>query len=516
MSISSNERIAVATVFGTVAAILTATSVVISQSPLFETPTLICGVSLSLLCSGITLAWAAILYQLISAAVRVYVLSRQRDIWLPRDIEERIGAAILLCTRDDWVEDTAIACLQAMGCQDYLYICDDSQSAHFKQKVTDFAKNHDHICRVVRRPSLKGYKAGNLNNCIAQMDRRYDYICIVDHDNLIHPATLDRGVRILETDRDIPFVQFSLRTATRDRVGFQRWIDLSCEIMWWVQIIRGRFGLPTCCGHSVVFRVTMVTEVGGFPETLTEDLAITLKFLAHGWLGHYDDKLTCMESLPGNYSRFRARHVRWSIGTVQSWLRRDIFRVHNASWLLVDGSLQALTLLYPIPTTLVAFGWSFYSAYAVGADRLWEGVVTVTAIMTIVSSFVPIILNARNSRQAIRNLIFLPLLYLSLIVPTIIAIFIWAVGGPTVYNNTGNQTDVDQEKASGIFGPNGYIIRAGEVSLALWIIVHLGVVGPLGILILIGCCSGICLGLASNRTKLRDSAFHASGGARGR
>ena len=288
---------------------------------------------------------------------------------------------------------------------------------------------------------MDGYKAGNLNHWLRRYGRQFPHFLVLDHDSVVNSRTVTRGLRWLAAEGSAAFVQFAHLETSRGQTGFAKALGASVRATWWVQSLRATYGLPTCFGHAVLFRTDVVNRLGGFPETLTEDIAMTLKLLRHGFLGRYDIAMPAAEMVPDTYARFRARYLRWCIGTVQSWLHPDARPVGSqlVSPLALDGMLQALVLLYPIPVALFGLGVALMAPSASGSAALRSPVIISTAWLSIVCPMVPVIAVAKGPWDAARSAVTHALVYLSMIVPAAYALAEQALFGRAVWLNTGNR-----------------------------------------------------------------------------
>jgi Glycosyl transferase family 2 len=142
-----------------------------------------------------------------------------------------IPVALLLCTRDDWAERAARSALTAMRPCDHLFICDDSESPQFRLEVDAFAERHRNVS-VVRRGTLNGYKAGNLNHCLKQLSDRFPFFLVLDHDNEIHSFTLWQGICQFTTDDNLAFVQFSHKGPDCAQTSFCEDMRLAVRVAW--------------------------------------------------------------------------------------------------------------------------------------------------------------------------------------------------------------------------------------------------------------------------------------------
>jgi cellulose synthase/poly-beta-1,6-N-acetylglucosamine synthase-like glycosyltransferase len=442
--------------------------------------------------ASLIISWTIINYYTICILFRCsYWLCRIRSS-TNSPLLPRPPVAILLCVRDDWREHVGRACVRALGSFDQLFICDDSNDIASAENVRRFAENHLSSCTVLRRRSLEGYKAGNLNHCLDHIGQRFAFFLVVDHDNSIHPKTIDRGVQLLEVDNTIPFVQFAQRENASGTSSFAKRINGLTRAIWWIQPVHGMFGMPICFGHTALFRTKMVQSIGGFPNSLTEDLAITLKFAGSGQLGIYDTELIATEELPETYTRFRERYIRWSVGTVDCWLNRQIRpRAKRVGYfILLDGVLQAATLLYPVSFCASAAGWAIFHAIFVGRSEICDYIGYTTFGLSIALPAVSLMVVSRHRNDGLLDICYTAAVYCSLIIPVICNICISRFRPERVFVNTGNDRFdwlIVNHRGS---ATDSFIVLLEFIvaTIGLWKLETLGIGG---IIFTIGCATSI-------------------------
>ncbi len=407
------------------------------------------------------------------------------------------SVAVLLCTRDDWLPGVAESCLGAMQPGDRLFVCDDSESPAFQEQTAEFGRQHPHCVDIVRRGAPVGFKAGNLNHCLRKLDDRFQYVLVVDHDNRIESDTIDLAVRRLAECPSAPFVQFAQRADGHGCTSFAEQMMVSVRAAWRLLSLRRTYGLPLCVGHTVMFRREALTALGGFPESVTEDIALTLALLRRGLTGCYELASPGTESIPDTYQAFRARYVRWCLGTVQCWgweigeLAVKRWRWHE----LYDGLLQLAVLLYPVPLLILWIGMAMLSADTGSAGVSPHGPVVMLALVGMLIPSLPLLLSSTGILRALRNVAIHVAVYMSLVVPVNATLAAWLITRRIECTNTGNRLHSHALSTSWSGGrfwsANGLGTSLCEFGVVLWLALCAADLGFLGASLAAGVLCGV-------------------------
>jgi hypothetical protein len=430
------------------------------------------GIVFPVLLASLYAAWLSVTHTIVSSVLRL----RMRG-WSQGMDQIRHGStAVLLCTRDDWRADIAEWSTRLLEDGDHLFICDDSQQTDSRRAVDAFARLHPTTCTVVRRNTLYGFKAGNLNHCLAQIGSGYTFVAVLDHDTRLHPDALRRARQHFSRDESIAFVQFGLRHDDCPETAFARDLSLSIDLASWLHAVRGSYGIPICIGRAVVFQAQALRECGGFPTVVSEDIGITLTLLRRGRRGCYDAACPASESVPRTYQRFRARQARWSIGTLHAWIGHST-RLPWHQWLTfeaVDVFLQILVLWYPFIT--FAFAIALLAAgLTIPLPPQLVIVLLPTALVPLLPS-IPLLAIAYRA-QALRAVMVHGAVYMSMIVSINSELVAFAISRRIEFVNSGNRL-VDRrdapESLRALFSSNGRGTLLVECALFIALAVIVG------------------------------------------
>lgn len=258
-----------------------------------------------------------------------------------RSLPDRPTVAVLYPTYNDF-DERAFASLVALGYpRTEIYVLDDSTKPEVRARVDRAAAEHD--VPVLRRGDRRGFKAGAINAVLPSL--RCDFFAIVDADEIVPPDFLDRALEYFVDDR-IAFVQashYAYNRGSRWTAAMGHGVDLHWRIF---QNYRNTSGVVNFLGHGAVLRTAAVRAVGGFPELVSEDIALTVELASRGFRGVFVGDLMCGEAFPESFTAFRRRHKKWAMGTAE-FLRRYLGRIVTAPlpWYeRLDLLLPALSL----------------------------------------------------------------------------------------------------------------------------------------------------------------------------
>lgn len=278
---------------------------------------------------------------------------------------------VLYLTCDDFLPDCCLSCLK----QDYpaqafrVAVCDDSRSARYRAEVADFCEKHEGLT-LLRRTSLGGGKAGNLNYAFSQVaDGQCDWVVIVDADQELPSDYLTAmASSVASRAPDVAFVQAGRQPFGTERAlsvpntAFQDAME-SEMLMFWERSMRWRqrLGFLPFFGHGGAIRQEAWKRVGGFPLAVSEDFAFALEARGHGFRGERDEGIRAWEAYPKDFGAFLIRITKYSGGAAEL-LRRFMpgFLLGGASVTeKIDAVLQLATYLL-MPLALVNLWISTY------------------------------------------------------------------------------------------------------------------------------------------------------------
>lgn len=223
---------------------------------------------------------------------------------------------LLYCTCNDFNENA----LFESSKQDYLntkvVILDDSSKQDFKVRIDNYAKNNN--VEVVRRQKHNGFKAGNLNNYLKNVNPDdYDYIVVLDSDEKIPNNFVSKILTYFEKDEQIGAVQ-ATHIATKGTNCFQSMLGMCVKSNGKIcQIMKNFYGSSALFGHGMMISKECYKKVDGFPEVVAEDISISVKIRDCGLKIAFASNVVCEEEFPNDYLALKKRQCKWTQGNVE-------------------------------------------------------------------------------------------------------------------------------------------------------------------------------------------------------
>lgn len=265
------------------------------------------------------------------------------------------GVALLHTIYNDFKEEAALSCVQ----QDYenfrVYILDDSTDPTYQLMVDEFAGRFPEKVVVVRREDRKAFKAGNMNNGLANIATEEPYFAIADADEVLPPEFLTRLVPIMESDPQCGFIQANHRANPNTESKLAKAMAPGIDLHWkWYQPLRNRYGFVMFLGHGALIRRKCWEEIGGFPDIVSEDLGFAIRIREYGYRGRFVEDVVCFEDFPDTVRAFRVRHMKWTRGTCEFLYKEalNLLRARKITW------MEKMDILFPtlnLPLTLFFF-----------------------------------------------------------------------------------------------------------------------------------------------------------------
>lgn len=320
--------------------------------------------------------------------------------------------ALLYLTANDFKEEAVLSCIN-QDCPNFdVYILDDSTDKEAKTKVDEFIRDISKKPSVIRRPDRRAYKAGNLNYALNQIHENYEYFAICDADGVLPRDFLKKLIPYFYSNESIGFVHANQRSNPKQTSAFAKSFSFITDIHWKYYVpAREKFGFLMFYGHGAVIKTSVWKEVGGFPETITEDLAFSSIMREKGYNGIFAPDVICYEDFPENYACFRRRNERWIKGTTEyllRWYPKLLFS-KNVSWpekldiLLASGNLL-LAFPFLVYLFIVGISMPFSLTYfdlhiplamkifpSIGFYSSWEWDFYLVMVLTATTQLLPII-----------------------------------------------------------------------------------------------------------------------------
>lgn len=176
----------------------------------------------------------------------------------------------------------------------------------------------NHHMRVVNFPTNRG-KAAVLNSGLEAA--WHDLVVTIDGDTLVRPDALAHIVERLLSDPPGTVAVAGAVLVRNSRVnlltGAQEW-DYFHGIAAVKRMQSMYHGTLVAQGAFSVYRADAVREVGGWPDTVGEDIVLTWALLKKGWRTGYAEDAIVFTNVPTTYRQFAQQRKRWSRGMVEA------------------------------------------------------------------------------------------------------------------------------------------------------------------------------------------------------
>lgn len=124
-------------------------------------------------------------------------------------------------------------------------------------------------------------------------------------------------------------------------------------------------------GAYSIYRRECLHEVGGWPDTLGEDIVLTWGLLSRGYRVGYAENAFVFTNVPASYRQFYLQRKRWSRGLIEAFkahpgiLFRPRFNMPFIWLNLLFPYLDLLYLLVFVPNVLAAIFFQFYAVVGI-------------------------------------------------------------------------------------------------------------------------------------------------------
>ncbi len=232
--------------------------------------------------------------------------------------------ALLYCVADDFAP-AALRTSMRQSVPVTTVILDDSRDARSRCRIDAFAA--EHLVTVIRRENRTGYKAGNLNHALRRLRGQFDAYVVLDSDTALPHGFVAAAATQLFADDVLAVVQAVPDAAgTTGTTLFARVFGPLVHAHALANHLpRSRAGLPMFIGRGALIRAAALEAVGGVPETVAEDLALSVALRAAGWRIAIRPDLRFTETYPVDYAAFRTQVGKAAEGAAE-FLRSGVLR----------------------------------------------------------------------------------------------------------------------------------------------------------------------------------------------
>jgi cellulose synthase/poly-beta-1,6-N-acetylglucosamine synthase-like glycosyltransferase len=242
-------------------------------------------------------------------------------------------------------------------------LIDSSTDKDIRNKTAIMCNELD--INYIYRDTLRGYKAGSINDALEELRDDYQYILILDSDHRLKSSIFQDLIPIMENDPDLTFIQTPqyFHKQSNDHLSIAYSFQ---QHIFYKHICRGLCvnGSSYICGTNVLIKLDHLNEIGGMDEScITEDIATSFIFHSNGYKSIYIDKVYAEGLAPPSLSAYYGQQMRWSYGTFQNTkkvLHKFIkepkslkslqwweYIILNGSWYFIGVGIF-IWLLYPI------------------------------------------------------------------------------------------------------------------------------------------------------------------------
>ena len=227
---------------------------------------------------------------------------------------------LLYCTCNDFNAEALSACMKQKYKNFRTLILDDSSDEEYRGRIDRFAAERG--IEVIRRADKKGFKAGNLNNCLSGRTD-YDYFVVLDSDEIIPPDFIEGVLKYFAYNKKCGAVQ-ARHTASGGNNVFQKLMGLSVGSNGeTVQVVKNFYGANALIGHGMTVSRACYEATGGFPLVVAEDISFAVKIKDAGFDVIYAPDILCREEFPVDYVSLKKRQCKWTQGNLEYMKKFD-------------------------------------------------------------------------------------------------------------------------------------------------------------------------------------------------
>jgi len=241
-----------------------------------------------------------------------------------------------------------------------LWIFDDGHREDIKQFSKEVGVNY------FSRQNNTHAKAGNLNFGLSKTSG--EFIMVLDADHIVLPHSLDVTIGYFD-DKKVAMVQTPQDYYNIDAFQYinnkhKVWHDQSFfyDI---AQSCNDTYNGSSCVGTGVIYRRSVLNEIGGFPSlTVTEDIHTSLLMHKAGYQSVYVNEPIAYGVAAADLSEYYKSRHRWAHGNLNVLKHEQILSCKGLSWqqrisylslglIYLEGWQKIILLIIPVITLIV-------------------------------------------------------------------------------------------------------------------------------------------------------------------
>ncbi len=342
------------------------------------------------------------------------------------DHEEAVGVlpfvSIIISAKD---EATVIGrCLESLVKLDYpsgkyeVIVVEDGSVDDTVKICEGFERSYPGLVRLIRNPVSSG-KPAALNYAVNFV--RGEIVAVFDADNVPAPDVLIKAVRYFG-EESVGAVQGKQCCLNKDENMLTQFVSFETGI-WYQSYMRGKdaFGLFVAVTGSCYFvRKDVLLEVGCWKDSsLSEDMELSANLTHHGYKIRYANDVVSWQENPASVKSFFNQRVRWFRGCMEVAMQYGKL-LKKPSLMKLDAEIT-LFGSFIIASGLIGYMLAMFSYFIpVSIDSLLITIIS-SSLVTLTLVLVGMGLVYVSKPHKLRNLLWLPFIYLYWMLQTFIA-----------------------------------------------------------------------------------------------
>ncbi len=272
--------------------------------------------------------------------------------------------------------------------------------------VETFIKTLGEKFRFYHVDPLAGFKAGAINYLLKRIDKRSEYVAIIDADYLIKADFITTALKYF-LENKIALVQFPQHYRNYNKQN-QPIADEYRHFFGIYMNMANHLDCVPSTGTVSVYRASVLKQIGGFRgEALTEDADVGLRIYKAGYRGVFVDRVVGYGLMPYDLESYKKQKWRWAFGNAQSikTLFSMFGKIPFSSWFGFFLHLTAWDHLNFLPFTVIA-------SYVIAllpfvpldeAHRQLLNVASISLIVTLISKRILFWAAMRHKKESFRR-----------------------------------------------------------------------------------------------------------------
>jgi cellulose synthase/poly-beta-1,6-N-acetylglucosamine synthase-like glycosyltransferase len=302
---------------------------------------------------------------------------------LQKGLQQPFVSILLPLYNEKNVVNRLLTACSSLDYSNYEVIVIDDSNDETTDKLREWQKKGHSNLKVIHRDNRIGWKAGALNEGLANLNAKSEFVLVFDADFVPRKDIITRFVQHFRRDLKVEVVQgYQKHDLNADENWITKGVRIFHSTAYKIDLeARGKLEMMVPVMGSVFMIKTSLAKEFRFEHDITEDYNLSVRLYLHGHRVFYDSSLAVSGECPSTLKRVFKQIGRWAEGTTRDTRKYFVQIMTNRSVskrvkfdFMISG-LSYLSSFALLAATIIGLVNSFYLSVAVAYPITFAAIV---------------------------------------------------------------------------------------------------------------------------------------------